>query len=325
MFVTKIYIHTVVRMTEMNNNQYVINKDLLAGITWFLLSCFVSAFNDVLTRFSSVTLPPTEISFFRFFFSFVTIFPFILYKGFSFPERSMIKFHILRCFIGVVSINFWILGVIKNPLAIASIINLSLPFYFIPLAAIFLREKISWQNLLACSIGFVGTAFILIEPSKIHEHVINLEMMDPWAYFLFLAIIGFALSDILNKKVVCHEPPIIMLFYFSLGASIFSLVPAITVWKTPNISDGLYLFLLGIGGNLVLFSLLKAFQSMKVSSLAPFRYFEFIFALGLGYFLFEETLTGKMILGSFITITSTFILMYLEKYPIKNKLSNLTS
>ena len=70
--------------------------------------------------------------------------------------------------------------------------------------------------------------------------------------------------------------------------------------------------MLGCGGNLILYCLLKAFAATEASAIAPFRYIELILSAGLGIVVFNEIPTLALCLGSLIIIPCTLFLMYSE-------------
>lgn len=77
-----------------------------------------------------------------------------------------------------------------------------------------------------------------------------------------------------------------LLFYFSFGTAVLTLIPRLYYWHTPTLYEWGLLILLGLGANLIQFCLIKSFTAAEASPLMPLRYFYFIFALIFGYAFF---------------------------------------
>jgi S-adenosylmethionine uptake transporter len=70
--------------------------------------------------------------------------------------------------------------------------------------------------------------------------------------------------------------------------------------------------MLGIGANILFYCLLKAFQYMDASALAPFRYCDFLVSALFGFLFFSEKPTLSTCLGFLIIIPCTCYLAYQE-------------
>ncbi|WP_240627089.1 EamA family transporter [Candidatus Aquarickettsia rohweri] len=107
-----------------------------------------------------------------------------------------------------------------------------------------------------------------------------------------------------KEKMLC------MLFYSSLFTTIILFIPLLNGFKVPTSKDIFYFTILGIGSNLILFCILKAFDTVKASVLAPLRYIELIFSIILGYFIFNDIPSYNMLIGASIIIpTSLYVIL----------------
>lgn len=200
------------------------------------------------------------------------------------------------------------------PLAAVSTFAQTTQLFVLPMAAVFLKERVGWQRALATTAGFAGILFIVFGHAGAQDVVTSLTSLNNGTLFLIAAAMMFALSDILNKRFVVEESTLSMMFYIALGTTLFGLYPAYTVWQAPALSDIGILVLLGAGGNLILFFLLKAFAATDVSALAPFRYLELIFAGIFGFVIFQEIPDIWTLIGAAIIVPSTFAIAYYETH-----------
>ncbi len=290
--------------------RWIFSKGYVQGIFWIVLVNLTSNANDIFMRFLGERIEPEQIAFFRFFFAGFILLPIMLYKGKQTFRTGRPVLHIIRALMGFLAITFWCKGVTLVPLAVVSTIALTVPLFVLPLACLILKEKVGLQRTLATLFGSLGICIMIIPSDGIGQIFENGTSFG--VIILMVAAILFALSDILNKFMVNHEGTLAMLFYFALGTTLAGLIPAMYVWITPTIYELFILFLLGFGGNFILYCLLKAFRATEVSALAPYRYLELIFAVSFGYLLFGEIPGVNNFIGAAIIIPATLSIAYYE-------------
>ncbi|RST62652.1 DMT family transporter [Candidatus Aquarickettsia rohweri] len=275
------------------------SRNYKIGISWFIFSLIVSSFNDVIAKYLSFYLPPLEISFYRFLFSTVSLLPFVLYNGILSIKTSRFTFHFIRGLFLALAIFLWINGLKSSQVIMATIISFTIPMFILILAPIILKESISLKLWIVTFVGIIGI-LITITPNTVNFTIDSCPFV--------IAAILFASLDIINKKYVIQETMLSMLFYSSLFTTIFLFLPLNFNLVTPQIIDLIFLIFLGVNSNIILFCILKAFNLVKVSSLAPLRYLELLFSGLLGYFVFNDTPNIHMLLGTLVIIpTSLYI------------------
>lgn len=287
------------------------SKGYFQGIFWMLMVCIVSSMNDVLTKQVGTRLSGAEVAFFRFFFSTLVLLPFMLARGKGAFITKYPKAQCIRAVLLVMAMTAWSYGVASLPLTLATTISFTTPFFILPLAKFFLQERVGWQRWAATLFGFAGI-IVSIHPSG--------DSFNPMALALVASTLMFASLDIINKKLLTEDETLLsMLFYSGLGTAILGLVPAILTWQTPTIPELFFLLLLGAGGSLILFCLLKAFAATEVSALQSFRYTEFILSAFFGLLIFQEWPTYSTLLGAGIIIPATLYIAAYESREQKKK------
>ena len=213
------------------------------GAFWACLTALVSVLNDVITRFVGSRLDGLEVGFFRYFFSMLTVLPFMMRRGRTAFKTPNPKMHFWRATIGVVAIALYIYAVIHMPLTEVVSLSFTQPIFFLPLAVIFLGEGAGLNRWVATVIGFGGIVALLRPGGDTFQYMALVPIASAFC---------FALLDILAKKmVVVRERTVTMLFYFSFGTTLVGLVPALLVWKTPTLNELFWLLILGMGANLI--------------------------------------------------------------------------
>lgn len=278
-------------------------KGYLQGIFWILIVCIISNLNDVNTKYLGERLSGAEVAFFRFFFGTLVLLPFMILRGKQAFITRYPAAHAVRAILLVLAMTTWSYGVVSLPLTLATTISFTVPFFVLLLARLFLKENVSWQRWGATVLGFIG---ILISVSP---HL----TFNPWAATLILATFLFASLDVINKKLLTIDESLMcMLFYSDLGTTILGSVPAYLTWQTPHLHELFFLAMLGSGGVLILYCLLKAFAATEVSALQPFRYTEFLISVIFGFIIFQEWPSLHILLGAAIIISATLYLTLYE-------------
>ncbi|MGN6671063.1 MAG: DMT family transporter [Candidatus Nucleicultricaceae bacterium] len=295
-------------------------KGYLQGVFWIIVVSLVSNMNDILTRKVGSRLPPLEVAFFRFFFAVITLLPVMISKGRTAFKSKHPGVHALRSVLLYGAIVCWSVGVTLIPLAAVSTLALTVPIFVLPMAVVFLQEKVGVQRTIATLVGFCGILIVVMGGgSNTASFLKDITTFNNGTLYMICACVLFALSDIINKKMVVKESTLSMMFYIALGTTAFGIIPAYTVWMEPTLHELVFLFLLGAGANLILFFLLKAFAATDVSALAPYRYVELLLAGLFGFLLFNEIPTIWTLVGASIIVPSTFAIAYYEtKKSIKN-------
>ena len=271
------------------------------GISFYLAHLIISSANDIMTKYLGQGYNFNQVVFFRFLFASITLLPFMLIDLKSF-KTNRIYVHILRGALLYGGIGMWIVGLNIVQISTAVVINFTIPLFILVLAFIFLKEKVGLHRWIATFIGFIGI-IIVNNPSSMN--------FNYYSMVLLLASLLFASLDVINKYFVVKETILGMLFYSSIFTTMFSFIPAVNYWITPSVADLILLFVLGAGANLLLFCLLKSFERIDASSVAPLRYFELVIASIFAYFAFDEIPDSSTIVGAIIIIPATlFVILY---------------
>lgn len=274
-------------------------KGLKQGVFWAIMIYFVGTLNDVLAKLLGDRLHVVEIAFFRFFFSAVIVlFPMLRSKNNLF-KSTIHKWHVMRGILGAVALGLCCFSVNVMPLAENTTILFSEALFMLPLAALFLKEKISLRAIIATIIGFLGLV-IMFKPSAGN---MNLMAIIP----TFAALL-FAIMNIMIKKMIdIKENTLTMLFYFGLYTTIISGAIVPFYWITPNINELFLILLLGIGANLIQLFIFLAYRATTASNISPVRYVELPFAILFGFMFFGQIPESAPLIGAVLIIAGTFI------------------
>ncbi len=274
------------------------------GVFWVLMITAVSATNDVLMKTLGERLHVAEISFFRFFFSLISVLPIIFMKsGVALFKTEQLSMHIWRGIIGAAALGLCCLSVNIMHMSENTTIMFTQPFFFLPMAYFFLKEKVDASRWIATLIGFIGI-IIIMQPGS---DAFRVEAFVPMA-----AAFCFAIISMLAKKMIRDEHTLTLLFYFGLVTTLVALPVMVPFWKTPLLSELPLLLMLGVCANLIQVCIFRAFSSTDASSLQPIFYTEIGISTLFGFIFFGQIPTIYVALGAALIIGSTFAISVIE-------------
>jgi S-adenosylmethionine uptake transporter len=280
-------------------------KRRLNGIAFLVFSIVLGCIGDTISKFLGSGLPAVEIVFFRFFIGIISLLPFLKgnFKGIVFSHHVLMN--IIRGILGVLSIYLCTYSVINMPLVEVTVLLWSIPLFEILLCKIFFNEKIGKLRIFSTIFGFITIAVSSLFSNTIAFSTNKIMYLIP-----LLASLFFAFQDVIIKKIVISDGNnIAMLFYFSIVASICSILPTMIYWITPSWYELFLLSIIGVLGNLMQYCLFTAFKYSDLSFLAPIRYVEVIIQLAFGILFFEEIPNLATIICALILIPNTLYVM----------------
>jgi drug/metabolite transporter (DMT)-like permease len=218
------------------------------GALWILLSGICAVMMNVLIRVAAQDMHPFEVAFFRCFFGFVFIFPWIV-KSAPYLLRSRNRgFFLLRAGVGLVSMATWFYGITVVPLATATAVNFTAPLFATMAAAFILREDVRLRRWSAVVLGFLGV-LVIMRPGGARFDV-NLLL-------LLLSAATAAMNNITVKFLARSESPSRIVAFFMIYLTPLSLIPALFVWQWPDPSTFGALIGLGCLGTIAHFSVAR--------------------------------------------------------------------
>lgn len=268
------------------------------GALWLLAAGVFLSSMGVFIKLASQEMHPFQVAFFRAFFGFLIIAPFALKGGFASVRTRRPLMHLVRGLIGGVVLLCMFYSVAHLPLADVTALSFTKPLFLIPLAVLFLGEKIRMRRTIATAVGFVGVIIMLRPGGEI----------DPVAFIALFAAGMIAVITIFIKILSRYDSPNTLVFWSSLILSFVVGGPAIWFWQWPSLEVFLMLVGLATVGTIGQSMLIRGYAVGEATAVTPFDYSRLIYAGLFGYLFFAEvpdiwTITGALIIvGSSIYI-----------------------
>ncbi len=258
-------------------------------------------------------VPPGEAVFFRSFFAIPVILVWLSASGRLHDglKTAQPLGHVWRGLVGTSAMGLGFAGLGLLPLPEVTAIGYAAPLLVVVLAAMFLGEQVRIYRLSAVALGLVGVLIVLSPRLTVIE---DADMRQTLGAVLVLGSALFAaLAQVFVRKLVQLESTSAIVFYFSVSATVLSLVTLPYGWVMPTMPVVAMLVLAGLLGGIGQILLTSAYRHADVSVIAPFEYASMLLAIGSGFFFFGEVPTLPTIGGAALIILAGVLIIYRER------------
>lgn len=271
------------------------------GIGYILIATLAFAVMNIAAK-ALTTLHPMQVVFVRAFGTFLFVFPYMLIRGVPIlgTHRKML---FLRGLTGVISLSAFFIAIQRIPLGSAISIRYLGPIFGAIMAFYFLKEKINFKQWVSFAIAFTGVAVLKGFDVRIDYLSLSLVLLSA-----FTVGIVFTLLRYLGNK----EHHLTIINYFMVISFSFALIFSHS-WNMPVGQEWLWIACLAICGTTGQIFMTIAFQSEETSVLAPFKYMELVYAIILGYLIFDETYQLLPLMGIVLIIGGMALNVYAKK------------
>ena len=284
----------------------------IKGFIFILLASATFPIMGTIVKYLTSELHPFQIAFFRCIFGFIIIVPLIIKNNpIKIISTKRFSMHLLRGFLGIGAIMAGFTALSLMPLATAVTLGFTRLLFLVPLAMLFLGEKPGYLRILLIIFGFVGVV-IIIDPSN--DNSIS--------YFsASLALLGaFFVScvKLTVKSLSSSESTLSIQFYYGVISTIGLIIPCYIFWNPLNIYQILLILFAAICGTIGQMLTIWGLRLGATTIVMPADYTRLIFAALYGFILFNEIPYINDIIGSFIIIITTMIILYLDHIKKKD-------
>ena len=208
-----------------------------------------------------------------------------------------------RAVLLVVEIGVFIVAFGNLQLAEVIAIAASAPLIITALSVPVLGEKVGVHRWTSVAVGFVGV-LIILRP--------GFGVVDPFHLLTLVGAVMWASYQLMTRLAGRRDSPEVSMFY--LGAVGFAVLAAIApfFWRPPTMTEWGLLLLAGGLGAVGHFLIIKALALAPASTVQPFTFLTFVWAIGLGWLVFDALPDGPTVLGALIIIASGLYVFHRE-------------
>ena len=292
----------------MNNN--------IKAVLLTISASFFAVLMEALIKAAQYDSNVYTIGFFRFFFGFLIILPYLVTKKFNTYKTKNLKFYIIR---GAFNIPVMILGfgaLVYVPLEQFKAMHFLSPIIVVLLSFIIFREQLYRFRIFALIIGFLGM-LIIVRPGYVDFNIGTIMILVSLTFWSFIIII--------SKFVSKDDSPITMVTYQYTLMTIFAFPLAIYFWQMPSLISILLVFIAAASGTILHLCLGLAYKYADLSVTQPIWFTGLIFGSGFGYFVFNEIPDFWTWIGGIVVFSSVLVITYFEKNKEEKNKKNILS
>jgi len=285
------------------------------GIALKLFAVLLFMVMSALIKAASETVPPGQAVFFRSFFAIPVILVWLAFRrklttGLTVTSRMG---HVWRGVIGTTAMGLMFAGLGLLPLPEVTALGYAAPLLVVIFAAMFLDEKVGLFRIGAVVLGLIGV-LVVLSPRLTALNDSNIDTAQAvGAALVLLGATCAALAQIYIRKLVQTEQTSAIVFYFSLTATVLSLLTLPFGWVSPGGTETVMLISAGLIGGLAQIFLTSSYRYADASVIAPFDYASILFAIAIGYLVFDEVPSRQMLAGAMLIVLAGLIIILRER------------
>jgi len=235
---------------------------------------------DVIAKYLGRTYPVPMLVWARYFVHLlIMLVAFAPRRGVRLMHTERLGLQVLRALLLVACTVFFFTALRHMPLAEATAIGFISPLLVTAFSGPLLGERVTAGQWMAVAAGFLGV-LIIIRPGG--------GLLTPAALLPMGMAACYSLYQILTRKLSSSENPLVTLFYTALVGGIVSSAVLPFYWIEPAWEHLMLMLLLGTGGGISHYLLIKAFERTAASVLAPFGYTQIVWVVLLGFLVFGD-------------------------------------
>lgn len=213
---------------------------------------------------------------------------------------------ITRGLAGSFGLSLFFFTLTNLPMALATIIQYLSPIFTIIFAIYINKQKVNPIQWLFFSIALIGVLIIGLKEDSLPFNPI-------WVLVGLISAVfsGIAYNAIIKCSKTDH--PITVVMYFPLVATpIAFTLTLFTNYVIPSGIEWLLLLLIGVLTQIAQVAMTRAFNADVASRVSPVKYVGAVYALAIGYFVFDETLSFYATIGVIFILIGVLLNTFLK-------------
>ena len=232
--------------------------------------------------------------------------PAIKSVGQSILKPKALSIHGLRILGAFLYLYLGFVTVSNLPLADATALGFTSVLFVALISKLWLGETVGWKRVLTISVGFLGI-LLITQPNFDNPEFIYIVAG-------LAAALGGAIAATCVRKLSQSQPKTILLSYQALAVGLMTLGPAVAQWQWPNWWQSGILLLIGALSSLATSFGVYSYQKVPANVVSNFGYGQIVFALALGYWLFDERPNVLALMGTGLLVGSVLLPLFYKKY-----------
>lgn len=215
--------------------------------------------------------------------------------------------HLVRGFLGVVTLWFFVYSVRFLSLADAYTIFMSAPLLITALSVPMLGEHVGWRRWVAVIVGMIGVVFVL-KPS-------GSSLVTVGGLAALVAAIGYALSAITIRILLRTDTGAATIFWSLFLITLMSGGISALNWVPLRWEHWTWILGVGLFGAIGQHFITYAFRLAAPPVVAPIEYTALLWGMLFDWLLWTTIPGARMLIGATIIVASGLYIIYRERQP----------
>jgi drug/metabolite transporter (DMT)-like permease len=260
------------------------------GIGFMVAATMMFCLGDTLMKLAAGTLPTTEVMFVRSLVATLTVTAALIVTGtIRRTKEAMVKAMALRAGADASASLLFQSALARMQFADIMGVNQLQTLSLTAGSALFLGESVGWRRWSAVGVGLVG-ALLIIKPGT--------SAFDWWALAAVGAVLLASTREIATRKIPTTVPTPVIMMVSSAVVTVASLAGCLfTPWAMPGTKELAMMIGAGFFSLTGQYCTISAIRSAEMSVIAPFRYAAMIWALTLGFVIWQHIPDNWSLLG----------------------------
>ena len=223
-------------------------------------------------------------------------------RGFGFGGGRL-KLYALRGLVHGVAVMLWFFAMARIPIAEVTAIGFSTPVFTAIGAILIFREQVKARRMLAILAGFAGT-LVVLRP--------GFATIEPGSLAQLIAALFFAASFLLAKRMTQSESSADIIVMLSIFCALALLPGALYYWREPTWLEVVWLAGVAVFATTGHYAVTRAIAAAPLTVTQPLSFLQMIWAVAVGYWMFEEVPDTWVIVGALIIVAAVSYLTHRE-------------
>ncbi len=275
----------------------------LVGILWMVLTglCFVAV--TAIVKHLGRGIPAAQSAFLRYALGLVFLIPMIRPILAAQLSTRQLKLFAFRGLAHTGAVILWFFAMARIPLAEVTAMNYLSPIYVTLGAALFLGEKLPLRRVIAVLLALVG-AVIILRP--------GVKTIEPGHIAMLVTAVLFALGYLIAKMLADEVKPAVVVGMLSITVTIGLAPFAYAVWVPVTGMELAWLLLVASFATAGHYTMTLAFAAAPLTVTQPVTFLQLVWAVTLGWLVFDEGIDGYVVLGGAIIMASISFITWRE-------------
>jgi len=275
----------------------------IAGIFWMATTGVMFVCVTAIVKYIGTDVPAAQSAFLRYVLGLVFLIPMIRPILAARLTARQIRLFVIRGGAHTLAVVLWFFAMARIPVADVTAMNYLSPVYVSIGAALFLGERLPPRRLAAVIAALIG-ALIILRP--------GMRELDPGHFAMLGTAVLFAVGYLVAKQLAGEVSPAVVVGMLSITVTIALAPLAWAVWVPVSWANIGLLFVVACFATAGHYAMTLAFAAAPLTVTQPVTFLQLVWAVVLGYFMFEEAVDGWVILGGIVIMSSVSFITWRE-------------